>query len=212
MAQTSQQAPTPRQQPGTVMPVSTRCLQEAGLEGLRSEASLGWRVGLQSTLQYKLCSAQESSPLRRGWLPEGHSSLELSCSVISALAWALPSSQGFPHSLSTGQQYADPQPLTSSNPGVSKEPGLKKPPSRGVTGEPEGSRAHLSTTCRSNVHCSRLLYRPTSLSSETQGPGVFPAETDRQERGLPDAAEDGLEGRPRPGLPWEGHPRARQRV
>lgn len=50
------------------------------------------------------------------------------------------------------------------------------------------------------------------LSSETQGHGVFPAETDRQERGLPDAAEDGLEGRPWPGLPWEGHPRARQCV
>lgn len=47
---------------------------------------------------------------------------------------------------------------------------------------------------------------------ETQGPGFHPAEVDGQEPGLPDAAEDGLEGRPWPGLVQRGHPGAREHV
>lgn len=62
----------------------------------------------------------------------------------------------------------------------------------------------------SGVAAARLPY--SSLSSETQGLRLRPAEANRQEPGLPDAAEDGLEGGPRPGLLWEGHQGARQRV
>lgn len=176
------------------------CLQEAGLETP------------YSAVQYKLCSAQESSDWSTHW--RGRSSSWVSCSIIPAepLAWALPSSQGFPHRLSTRQLHATPLPGASSDPGV-RDLASRSPTPRDVTGKLEVSEAHhprhLGLGQHLGIHCmleQTGLPTPASFSSETQGPGVCPAKTDRQEPGLPDAAEDGLEGRPWPGLPWEGHP------
>lgn len=42
---------------------------------------------------------------------------------------------------------------------------------------------------------------------ETKRFGIFPQETDPQERGVPDAAEDGLAGGPRPGHAGQRHQR-----